>query len=155
METKNKTRKIIFAIAVILVVAGLGSLFVNLGMNWFNGLDKPSQWIYNFVIPIMWTIIYLLACVVLYLWINNGKLPTNILVLLIVNGALNVLWCLVFFTLHLTFLGNVVIVINTIMAILLVCQIFKHNNFYGYLLSIYPVWLCLATTLNLACWILN
>lgn len=155
MEKLSKTSKIIIAIASVVIVAVLGTVFVNLGMDWFNGLVKPTQWIYNFVIPVMWTLIYLLAIVVLYLWINNGKLPTNILVLFVVNGILNVLWCLVFFTLKLTFLGNVVIVINTIMAIVLIYQIFKYNNFYGYLLSIYPFWLCLATTLNLACWILN
>lgn len=155
MERLSKTSKIIIAIASVVVVAVLGTVFVNLGMDWFNGLVKPSQWIYNFVIPIMWTVIYLLTVVVLYLWISNGKLPTRITVLFIINGILNVLWCLVFFTLHLTFLGNVVIVINTIMAIVLIYQIFKYNNFYGYLLSIYPLWLCLATTLNMACWILN
>ncbi len=155
MEKLSKTSKIIIAIASVVVVAVLGTVFVNLGMDWFNSLVKPSQWIYNFIIPVMWTVIYLAAIVVLYLWISNGKLPTNITVLFIINGILNVLWCLVFFTLKLTFLGNVVIVINTIMAIVLLYQIFKYNNFYGYLLSIYPVWLCLATTLNLACWILN
>ena len=152
---KTKTSKIVVAIISVLIVAGLGSLFVNLGMDWFNDLTKPSQWIYNFVIPIMWTIIYLLACTVLYLWISNGKLPTNIMILFIINGVLNVLWCLVFFTLHLTFFGNVVIIINTIFAVVLLYQIFKNNTFYGYLLSIYPIWLCLATSLNLACWILN
>ncbi|MBR2467556.1 MAG: tryptophan-rich sensory protein [Clostridia bacterium] len=152
---KTKTSKIIISIISVLVVAGLGSLFVNLGMDWFNSLAKPSQWIYNFIIPIMWTIIYLATCVVLYLWISNGDISTKVAVLFVINGILNVLWCLIFFTMHLTFLGNVVIVANTIFAVVLLYQIFKYNEFYGYLLSIYPIWLCLATTLNLACWILN
>ena len=51
---------IILTWAFILVVAVLGSIFVNLGMEWFNELFKPKEWIPNFVIPIVWTIIYVL-----------------------------------------------------------------------------------------------
>ena len=59
MEKSNKTKNIIITIVSIIIVAILGSVFVNLGMDWFNFLTKPSQWIPNIIIPIMWTIIYL------------------------------------------------------------------------------------------------
>ena len=61
MTEKNK--KIINYIVIIvsvLLVAGLGSLFVNLGMDWFNGLNKPNQFPPNFIIPIVWTVIYVI-----------------------------------------------------------------------------------------------
>lgn len=152
---KNKIIYTIVAIVSIVLVAGLGSVFVNLGMQWFNGLSKPSQWIPNYVIPIVWSIIYVLFAITLSLWINHGKIPKDTLVLLIANGVFNILWCLVFFTLHLTFLGNVVIVINLLLGLALLFTIFKYNSFYGYLTMIYPIWLFIATTLNTALWILN
>jgi len=34
-------------------------------------------------------------------------------------------------------------------------QIYKYNKAYALITAIYPVWLSLATTLNLALWILN
>ena len=152
---KNKTFQIILSFIFIIVVAGLGSLFVSLGMNWFNGLAKPSQWIPNIVIPIVWTIIYSLFAIVNFLWIKNEGLPKSVLILMILNGLFNILWCLTFFTLKLLFIGNIVIILNLILAFLLIFEIAKFKKNYFYVLAIYPVWISIATTLNLALWILN
>ena len=152
---ESKKLKIILSIGGVLLVAVLGTIFVNIGMDWFNSLEKPSQWIPNFVIPIVWSVIYLSAGLVLFLWNNNEDIPLKTSILFIINGALNVLWCLVFFTLKQTFLGNIVIIINLIFAYILLVDIFKQNKVYGYMLALYPVWLSLATSLNTAIWILN
>ena len=153
--SSNKFVSSLKFIIPIIAVAVLGSVFVNLGMDWFNLLTKPSQWIPNIVIPIVWTIIYLAFAVVLVLWQNKAKMTTQTIILLIVNGLLNILWCLLFFTLNLTFVGNIAIILNLIAGFLLVADIFKTQKLYGYILIIYPVWLSIATTLNMALWILN
>ena len=148
-------RRILISIVAIILVAGLGTLFTQLGMKWFDTLNLPSQWIPAFIFPIVWSVIYLSFGIILFLWQQNERLNTTTTLLLVINGVLNVLWCLVFFTLNLTFLGNVVIVINTIFAYVLTVNIFQQKKLYGLILSIYPIWLSLATTLNLAIWILN
>ncbi len=152
---KNNGLKILIIVLSIVLVAVFGSVFVNIGMDWFNSLDKPSQWIPNIVIPIMWTIIYITFGVVLSLWVYRSKLPTSIIVWLIINGVLNVLWCLVFFTFELTFVGNIVIILNLIAGIVLFLQIYKSNRWYGVATATYPIWLSLATSLNIALWVLN
>lgn len=152
---KRKWINISIAIASIIVVAGLGSLFVNLGIDWFNALVKPSEWIPNFVIPIVWTVIYLAFAVILFLWLSKDQIDTTTLVYLIINGVLNILWCLVFFALNQLFIGNIIIIINAIMGVVLIVKINQHNKLYSRILSIYPIWLCIATSLNLAVWILN
>ena len=152
---RNQTKKIIISFAVIILVAGLGSVFVNLGMAWFNSLNKPSQWIPNIVIPIVWTVIYLAFAVINFVWLKNDDIPKTTVILMLINGFLNVLWCLTFFTLKQLLIGNIVIVINLIAGFALIVDIFKYKNLYAYILSIYPVWLSIATTLNLALWILN
>ena len=154
----DKKRNVISIILVILgitVVAVLGSIFVNIGMDWFNSLLKPTEWIPNIVIPIMWTIIYIDFGIVLTLWILKSYIPFDVVIWLIINGILNVVWCLVFFTLNLTFIGNIVIVLNLIAGIILFLKIYKYEKIYAIVTSIYPIWLSLATTLNLALWILN
>lgn len=148
-------RRILISIVAIILVAGLGTLFTQLGMKWFDPLNLPSQWIPAFIFPIVWSVVYLSFGIILFLWQQNERLNTTTTLLLVINGVLNVLWCLVFFTLNLTFLGNVVIVINTIFAYVLTVNIFQQKKLYGLILSIYPIWLSLATTLNLAIWILN
>jgi len=114
MKNNNQVVKIIISSVFILVVAVLGSIFVNLGMDWFNQLLKPTQWIPNFVIPVVWTIIYLAFAIINFLWIRKGGIPKKVVDLMIVNGVLNVVWCLVFFTLQQLFLGNIIIIINLI-----------------------------------------
>lgn len=145
----------ILTIISIIFVAAFGTIFTNLGMSWYSSLCKPSQWIPSFIIPIIWTIIYLLFALILYLWQQKEKLTTKIISLLVINGILNVLWCLVFFTLKSLFIGNVIIVINTVLALNLIYEIYKEKPIYAAWLYIYPLWLCIATTLNTAIWILN
>lgn len=148
---KNSTKCVITALAIA-AVAGIGSIFTSLGQTWYAGLDKPSQWPPSFIFPVVWSTIYLLAFIVLCKSIGNGTATKSLLVWGIVNGILNVLWCLVFFTLKLTFTGIVVILLNTAASVVFVRQI---EGKLQYALWIYPLWLMLATTLNVAVWILN
>ena len=152
---KNNVLRIISVVAPIVIVAVMGSVFVNLGMDWFNELIKPSQWIPNWVIPVVWTVIYVIFAIVLLIWSSKEKISTDTKILLKANGILNILWCLVFFTLKLTFIGNITIILNLIASIVLWVNIFFQKKNYSYWLSIYPIWLSIATTLNLAMWILN
>ena len=66
--TKQKFLNGLFVVLPIALVAVLGAVFVNIGMEWFNGLTKPSQWIPNIVISIVWTIVYLSFAVILIIW---------------------------------------------------------------------------------------
>ena len=152
---KNKIKNTIISTAFIIMVAVLGSIFVNLGMQWFNELTKPNEWIPNIVIPIVWTIIYVAFAIINYLWIKKTDIPKHTIVLMVINGILNILWCLVFFTLNNLLLGNIVIIFNLIASIVLIISILKTQKIYGLILTIYPIWLSIATTLNLAVWILN
>lgn len=152
---KNKTFQIVVSFVVIALVAGVGSVFVSIGMPWFDALAKPSQWIPNVVIPIVWTIVYGLFAVINFFWIKNNGVSKTTTILMFVNAFLNLLWCLVFFTFNLTFVGNIFIILNLIAGILLWVSIYKENKLYSYILSLYPIWLSIATTLNLALWILN
>ena len=152
---KNKTLQIILIWISLIIVAVLGSIFVNLGMDWFMNLNKPNEWIPNILIPIVWTVIYLTFAIVLSIWANKEKLPKNIIILLIINGILNILWCLIFFTLNQLLLGNIAIILNLIFGFKLLFDINRENSLYAWILVIYPTWLSIATTLNLAVWILN
>ena len=139
--TKKDTFNIILIIASVLLVAGLGSLFVNLGMEWYSKLNTPTQWIPNIVIPIVWTIIYILFAIVFSLLYKEAFVDKKMLILSIVNGALNVLWCLVFFTLNQLLLGNILIILNAFFATFLVIETLRTERWYANLLLIYPLYL--------------
>ena len=147
--------RLIITWVVIIVVAVLGSIFVNLGMDWFDSLTKPSEWVPNFVIPIIWTIIYLLFAIVFIFLYKKEVVNTKIIVLGILNAVFNVLWCLVFFTLNQLLLGEIIIIINVVLGALLVAELTKTQLWYTFLLWVYPIWLSFATLLNTAVWIIN
>lgn len=148
-------KNIWFIIGGVVLVAGLGTLFTQLGMGWFDGLIRPKEWIPSYVIPIVWTVIYLLFIYVLIKWNSRRPLTKENVILLSINGFLNILWCLVFFTLNQLLLGNIIIIINALFALRLYFEICKEDAMNGLIISIYPIWLCIATTLNTALWILN
>ena len=148
-------KNIITIVVSIVLVAVLGTIFTQIGMGWFNTLKKTTEWIPSFIIPIVWTIIYLLFAYILIKWQKRQPISKENIILLVINGILNILWCLTFFTLNQLFLGNVVIVINALFGIRLYLEICKDDAMNGLIISIYPIWLCIATTLNLALWILN
>lgn len=151
----KKLKYQILAVVGVIIVAVLGSIFVNLGMEWFNSLIKPMQWILNIIIPIVWTIIYITSAVIIILLIKNNQMTVKSLGLFVLNGICNILWCLAFFALHQTFIGLIVIIINLILGWLLFDELCKVNITYAYIIVIYPIWLSIATTLNLCLWILN
>lgn len=72
-----------------------------------------------------------------------------------VNGVLNVVWCLTFFTLRQIFPALAVILVNLTASVLLVLQVRRNGKLWFCVMLIYPVWITLATALNGAIWILN
>ena len=158
MSMKNVEKEklnIILTIVIIMLTAGLGSLFVNLGMQWYFNLNSPSQWIPNIVIPIVWSIIYILFAVILSILYKQNLIDSKITILAIINAVLNILWCLVFFTLNQLLLGLILIIINAFVGCIFLYNLLKIKKWYINLLLIYPIWLFIATSLNLALWILN
>ena len=156
MKTKNsKIVSYVIICAVILLTAILGSIFVNLGQEWFAGLARPSQFPPDPLIPVVWTIIYVIFTIVLCRWVSKDDFSAITIFLLIANALFNVLWCLLFFTLNSTIWGIVSIVILLILSWMLFVNISKYSKLYAIITAIYPVWVSIATCLNLALWILN
>ena len=152
---KQKIISYVIIIASILLVAVLGSVFVNLGMDWFSSLETPSKFVPSFIIPIVWTVIYVVFAIVLCNWVSKESLRKSTIILLIINGILNILWCLLFFTFNQTLWGLISIVLLLISAWILIVDIYSQKPKYALFTLIYPVWVSIATTLNLALWILN
>lgn len=153
---KEKLFQYFFIIVSVLLVAVLGGIFTNIGMPWYETLTKPTQWPPKFLFPVVWSFVYICTAIVLIMLVkNNNQSTKNVVIPFIINWLLNVLWCLVFFVFQQLFWGQVIILLNLIMAFVLLIRLKEAGNFYFYLLIVYPIWLSIATTLNLASWILN
>lgn len=157
MESKTNTKLLNLFIAIVSVgaVAIISSVFTKPNSEWYINLVKPSQWTPDFLFPVMWAIIYSLFIVYIFIALNKKKLTKEIIILLSINGFLNILWCLTYFTLNSLIIGLVIIIINLFTSIILLNLLKKENKIISYILLIYPIWLSIATFLNAATWILN
>lgn len=158
MEKSKKNSlalNIIMAIVSVAAVASIATIFTNRNSEWFNALIKPTFYPPVAVFPIVWALIYLSFMFIIFWLLNKNQMTIPILILLILNGVFNILWCLVFFTLHSIIAGVVVIILNLGVAVLLSVYLFKQNRLLGWISLFYVLWLAFATLLNIIILFLN
>lgn len=144
-------------VIVFMVAAGGSSATFQSIPTWYAGLIKPSFSPPNFVFGPVWTLLYTLMAISLWLiWTakQNKKTKLAIKVFLIQLG-LNFLWSVVFFGAHQILLGLLVIILlwgSILWSILLFLKI---NKTAAYLLIPYILWVSFASVLNLSLLLLN
>lgn len=149
--------KLILSIGLCLGAGVLGSFFtVSSIPTWYTTLNKPSFSPPNWVFGPVWTLLYILMGISLYLvWASKSKVKQNALNLFFVQLGLNALWSIVFFGLHSPFLALLTIVALWAMIFLTIQAFLKINKISGRLLVPYLVWVSFATYLNYSIWVLN
>ncbi len=153
-----KALKLILCIIIPLTVGSLSSLFVIDGVNeWYLTINKPFFNPPNQLFAPVWTILYILMGISLYLIIETPKNSEkqNAITLFIIQLALNFLWSLFFFYFHSPAMAAIEILL-LLLVIILMLKSFKTLNTLAYKLQIpYLIWVSFATLLNLSIWWLN
>ncbi len=137
----------------------LGSVFTTSGsLGWYNDLFKPDFTPPDWVFAPVWTILYTLMGISLYLVWNQGLNKPMIRTSLIFFGVqlgLNVLWTLVFFGLHFI-TGGLIVIILLWIAIFTTIFIFSVISRAATILLLpYIAWVTYAAYLNFEIWRLN
>jgi len=159
MMNKVKIFKLVISVLVCQAAGLIGSVFTAPNIaTWYAGVAKPAFNPPNWLFAPVWTTLFLLMGISLYLVFENGleKKDTRFAVSVFgVQLILNIIWSAVFFGLQNPFLGLVEIIVLwlAILAnIVLFCRISK---IAGYLLIPYILWVSFAAFLNYNIWILN
>lgn len=156
--TTIKAVKLIASIALSFGAGALGSLFTTPNIDsWYAGLEKPALLPPNEVFGPVWSVLYLLMGIALYL-VWTAKSYGNKVEAYIWFGvqlALNTLWSAVFFGAHRPGLGIFVIVllIGSIVATMIAFRRFSKPAVW--LLVPYVLWVCFATYLTIGVSVLN
>lgn len=154
----NKVGKLLGSFLLPFVAAAIGSFatFPNIA-TWYAGLLKPFFNPPNWVFGPVWTILYILMGLSLYLaWTARYKGKKSFaFVAFGMQLALNALWSVVFFGLH-SLIGGVVIIVALLVMVALTMWLFwPISRRAVYLLVPYIAWICFATLLNIAVAALN
>ncbi|MBL8160281.1 tryptophan-rich sensory protein [Candidatus Saccharibacteria bacterium] len=150
--------KLIASLAVAFSAAAIGSLATIPNIpTWYEALEKPFFSPPNWVFGPVWTLLYTLIGISLYLvWSAKTKhSKRNAYLAFGIQLALNALWSLVFFGLQQPWLGVGVIIALLVMIILTMREFWPIRRYAAYLLVPYLLWVCFATCLNIAVALLN
>ena len=151
--------KFITSILICFAAGALGTIFTLSAIpSWYSYLNKPFFSPPNYLFGPVWSILYFLMGVSLYLvWkkgVRNKKIVYAIKAFA-VQLILNAVWSPTFFGLRNIFLA-LIIIIAMWAAILKTILVFgKINKMASYLLYPYIAWVSFATILNFSVWVLN
>ena len=144
---------------VCLLAGFIGSLFNSNSINtWYKEINKPSFLPPNYLFPIVWTILFILMGISLYLiWKEypSNKLASIAIIFFAIQLALNILWSFLFFYLRNPLLGSIEIVILWIFILLTIIKFYNINKVAAYLLIPYILWVSFATLLSISIYFLN
>jgi tryptophan-rich sensory protein len=152
-------KKLLVSLLVCFGAAALGSAFTRPAVNgWYATVQRPSFAPPNEVFAPVWTLLYFLMAVALYLvWHERkNRVRDNLaLKLFAVQLALNVSWSAVFFGLRSISGGLVVILLLAITLLATIRRFWPISRLAAACLIPYFLWLSFAAVLNFAIWRLN
>jgi translocator protein len=153
----------IFQFAASLIIC-LGAGFIG-GMvttpkirTWYAGLKKPAFTPPNWAFMPVWTTLYVLMGIAVFLVWHAGFSQAGVTLAFTIfwlQLLLNMLWSIVFFGMKSISGGLVVILLLWIAILASIITFFPVSAAAGWLLIPYIVWVSIATNLNFQVWKLN
>jgi tryptophan-rich sensory protein len=181
MNYKNLVK--FFTSIIICETAGIiGSFFTISAINsWYRGLEKPFFNPPNWIFGPVWTILYILIGISLFLvWTKNWEpknaiekieskkinkfskkfytgewKKANIILIFYIQLFLNILWSQVFFGAQLIGGGFFVLLMLWVSIVFMIINFYRVYKATFWLLLPYIVWVSFAGILNFSIWILN
>jgi translocator protein len=154
-----KILKFIYSIILCFSAAALGGAVTTPSIStWYASLNKPFFNPPNWIFAPVWTILYFLMAVSLYMvWDKKlkNKNKGGAIKVFIFQLALNLLWSLVFFGLHQPLLALITIAALWTAIFMTIKSFYKISKPAAYLLYPYIFWVSFASILNLAIVVLN
>ena len=147
-----KKLRLIISLAIPLLVGFLGSLFTNPAIKdgWYETLAKPAFVPPNWIFPVVWTILFVLMGIALYLvWQKVTRSSKRLAYFLFATQLiLNVCWSLLFFYLQRPSWALLEIIILWFVILFTLIVFKKIDRRAGWLLWPYLLWVSFAIYLN-------
>jgi translocator protein len=151
--------KLFISILIPLLVGFISGLFTTSGVNgWYATANKPWFNPPNWIFAPVWTALYVLMGVALFLVWKSGadkNLKQTAFILFAVQLALNFCWSFIFFKMQQTGWAFAEILAMWLMILFTILWFGKISSTAAWLLLPYISWVSFASVLNYSIWRLN
>ncbi|MDH4270004.1 MAG: tryptophan-rich sensory protein [Dehalococcoidia bacterium] len=151
--------KLVVSIIASFAAGGIGSLFTFKAIPiWYAGLKKPRYTPPSWAFGPVWTILYVLMGISVFLVWRNGLASNGVMLAFIlfwVQLCINALWSVIFFGMKSKGGGVITIIILWFLILATIVTSFRVSSWAGALLIPYIVWVSIASYLNIGVWVLN
>ena len=151
--------KFLVSIIACFAAGGIGTLFTFKAIpTWYAGLKKPPYTPPNWVFGPVWTILYVLMGISVFLVWQKGLTTSGVtlaFILFWVQLVINALWSIIFFGIKSKGGGVITIIVLWFLILATMVASFPVSNWAGVILIPYIVWVSIASYLNIGVWSLN
>ena len=151
--------RLIVSILASFAAGGIGSLFTFKAIpTWYARLKKPRYTPPNWAFGPVWTTLYILMGISVFLIWQKGLSTNDVLlafVLFWIQLAINALWSVIFFGMKSKGGGVITIIILWLLILATIVSFLQVTVWAGGLLIPYIVWVSIALYLNIGIWMLN
>jgi len=155
----NGVIKLVISILASFAAGGVGSLFTFKAIpTWYAGLKKPPYTPPNWVFGPVWTTLYILMGISVFLVWQKGFATNGVtlaFILFWIQLAFNALWSVIFFGMKSKGGGVIIIIILWLLILATIITSFRVSAWAGGLLIPYIIWVSIASYLNIEVWRLN
>lgn len=151
--------KLIFSLLLPLIVGGFSGYLVSGETNggWFNTLAKPSFNPPSYLFGPVWTTLYILMGVSMYLIWSSPKTAfrQKAITVFVIQLFFNFWWSILFFSFHQLLFSFVDILLIWVLIVYMITLFKKINLVAAYLQIPYLLWVTFASVLNISISFLN
>jgi benzodiazapine receptor len=151
--------KLAISIIICLAAGFIGSIFTNRQIpTWYAALKKPSFSPPNWLFGPVWTALFILMGISLFLVWRKGLSYDGVKIAIIIFGIqliLNILWSILFFGFKSPLAGFIEIIILWILILITILVFYPIAKPAALLLLPYILWVSFASILNFSLWRLN
>lgn len=147
--------KLAISIVIPFIASAIGGFFTVTSIDsWYSALSKPFFNPPNWIFGPVWTLLYLLMGIALYLvWVKRNDMKAFIL--FGVQLVLNALWSIFFFGLQNPLLAFIEIIFLWAAIFMTIMYFYSIKKVAAYMLIPYILWVTFAAILNFYIMILN
>lgn len=151
-------KKFLVSIIIPLAIGGLSAFITKDNMDLYSKIVTPAFSPPGWLFPIVWSVLYTLLGVSLYLVWNkktNALSKTPAFVLFAIQLLLNFIWSPIFFNKQWFLLAFAVLIALLFATLAMIYTFYKISKPAAFLQIPYILWLAFAGYLNLAIYLLN